>query len=309
MSKTPRCLALLALAAALPAQAAIVHSAFDTPAYEDSRSMGGPNLLLAIQLTMPVSAVVTRAEIFTGERSGLNTLAIWTHDPNTNAPGTQLGIGSWEMTSNNSWQGAPIANPVPLSTGQTFWLVWGPQNAAQASSEGTGAGAQPYRGSFNGGASWNGPFMSVQWKFRLWAGPAGHYEIFGSGCSGSSGVPRLAWDDLPTAGSSFDLLLDNGPLSGSALLGFGLSNTSYLGNPLPYSLSGLGGGACEILAAPESTVFVLTDPSGSASYPTAFPANPALAGVTFYNQFFCLDAAANTLGLTTSNGGIGIVGS
>jgi hypothetical protein len=40
----------------------------------------------------------------------------------------------------------------------------------------------------------------------------------------------------------------------------------------------------------------------------AIPANPALAGFVFFDQWFCLDLAANPFGLTFSNGGAAIVG-
>lgn len=304
-----RLVPFLLLAAAAPAQATIVHSAFDNPIYADNVSMGGPNLLLAIKTQMPIAAVATRVEIFTGEASGQNTIAIWSHDGPNNAPLAPLGDGSWQMCARNDWQGAPLLVPVSLAAGQDIWVVWGPINGAQASTSGNGAGAQPYRGSFNGGATWNGPFQSRQWKFRIWTGPAGHYEIFGAGCAGSVGTPRLCWSGMPLAGGTFDLHLDVAPPNGSALLTFGLSDTVFGGTPLPASLGGFGAPGCSVFAAPESTVFVPTDPNGSVVYPVTFAANPAFAGVMFYNQAYCLDAAANALGITVSNAGVAIVGS
>lgn len=291
-----------------PAQATIVHSAFDTPAYEDNRSMGGPNLLLAIKTQMPAAGVVTRVEIFTGEREGTNTISIWSHDVAGNQPLTQLGIGSWMMGRHNGWQGAMLTTAVSLQTGQDVWVVWGPQNGAQATSTGTGAGAQPYRGSFTSGATWTGPFQSVQWKFRFWTGTAGHYETYGTGCFGSTGWPALGWSGMPLTGSTFDVHLDYAPANGLAVLSLGLSDTMSNGQALPYSLGSFGAPGCNVLGSLLTTVFVTTDAQGSAVFPIGLPANPAFTGLEFYDQWFCLDATANALGIIVTNGGKAIVG-
>jgi len=127
----------------------------------------------AARLSPPVSA----AEVFTGEGTGTNSVAIWTHVAATNAPGVLLASGSWAMSSTNSWQGAALSTPVPLSAGTTYWFVWGCVNGSQASIDlpSTTAITQPYRGSTNAGASWTGPFQSATrpWKFRVTCGTPG----------------------------------------------------------------------------------------------------------------------------------------
>lgn len=311
----PRTLSALVVAASLApaavAQTQIVFSNFDTPVYEDGRSMGGPNLLLAIKTQAPATLVATRVEVFTGEQPGTNTLALWSHDAANNAPLVSLGDGSWEMGRHDGWQGALLNTPVVLTQGQDFWIVWAPVNGAQASSEGLGTaatGAQPYRSSFNGGATWSGPFSSVLWKFRLWSGTPGHYEVFGSGCQGSVGTTSLGFDGAPLAGSSFDLHLDNAPASALAALAFGDSDAVFQGLALPYSLAPHGAAGCAVLASSLVTLFTLADAAGHAVVPVGMPNDPSIAGFHFYDQWFCLDAAANSLGITASNGGRAIAG-
>lgn len=301
-------LATSLLLAPLAAQAQIAHANFDTFTYANGTSMGGPNLLVAIKTTVPSAFVATRVEVFTGERSGTNTIALWSHDPTLNQPLVPLGSGTWQMGFTNSWQGAPLATPVSLTANQDIWIVWAPQNGSQASVQGTGVGAQPQRGSFDGGLTWNGPYQSNQWKFRIWSGPAGHFEVFGAGCQGTAGVPRLSWFGLPMAGGSFNVLLDRAPASTVAALIVGDSNTSYGGLPLPLSLQSLGAPNCSLLSSVTATFTSGVDVTGQAVLTLAIPANPALAGYPFYSQWFCLDLAANAFGFTFSNGGAATVG-
>ncbi|HEX5054201.1 MAG TPA: hypothetical protein VFZ65_20650 [Planctomycetota bacterium] len=302
---------LLAAALLLPpltAQAQIAHADFDNLIYDDGQSMGGPNLLLAIRTQAPASFVATRVEVFTGERTGLNTIALWSHDAANNQPLAPLGAGTWQMGQLNGWQGAPLAAPVALTAGQDIWVVWGCQDSSQASIQGSGPGAQPYRGSFNGGASWNGPYQSLQWKFRIWSGPAGHYESYGAGCNGTAGVPRLGWAGLPLAGASFDLLLDRAVANTISLLTLGDSDTNANGLPLPFSLQPLGAPGCSLLSSSTVTVASLVDAAGQAALTVSLPPDPSLVGFRFYDQWFCFDAAANAFGFTASNGGAATVG-
>lgn len=301
-------LAAAFLLAPVAAQAQIEHANFDTLTFANNVSMGGPNLLVAFKTTVPSTFVATRVEVFTGERSGVNTIALWSHDAVQNQPLAPLGSGTWQMGYTNSWQGAPLATPVVLTANQDIWVVWAPQNGAQASVQGTGAGAQPQRGSFDGGLTWNGPFQSNQWKFRIWSGPAGHFEVYGAGCQGAAGVPRLSWFGTPMAGTSFNVLLDRAPASTVAALIVGDSNTAYNGLPLPLSLQSLGAGNCSLLSSVTATFTSGVDVTGQAVMTLAIPANPALAGFPFYSQWFCLDLAANAFGFTFSNAGAATVG-
>ncbi len=292
------------------AQAAVVHANFDTPIYDTNNSMGGPNLLLGIRTQIPTTTVATRIEIWTGEGTGTNTIALWSHDAVNNRPLAPIGGGGWSMGRVNGWQGAQLTAPIPLTAGQDVWVVWGCINGSQSSLQATsGPGAQPYRGSFDGGNSWNGPFQSLQWKFRIWTGFTGHYEIYGSGCSGARGIPQLGWYGMPLAGGSFDIHLDRAVPGNFALLSFGESNTSSAGTPLPYSLAPHGAPGCSVLGSLLVTSLYPTDPvTGQAVVTVSLPNDPSLAGFPFYSQWFCLDASANSLGIAVSNAGAATIG-
>jgi hypothetical protein len=300
---------VVALAAsALVSQAVISHSNYDTFTYADNQSMGGPNLLLAVKTTIPTAFVASRIEWFTGERAGLNTVSLWSHDAANNRPLAQLAGGSWQMGWTNSWQGAPLTTPLQLNANDVVWVVWGPQNGAQSSVQGTSGSMQQYRGSFDGGATWTGPFQGVQWKFRIWSGPAGHYESFGAGCSGTAGIPRLSWFGLPMVGTSWNVQIARAPGSGVALLAIGDSDAVASGLPLPLNLAALGAPACNLLTSFPVTVATPTDVTGEAVLTLSLPANPAIIGFQLFNQWFVLDPPANAFGFTVSNGGKATVG-
>jgi hypothetical protein len=209
----------------------------------------------------------------------------------------------------NGWQGAQLQQPVVMLQGTDFWLVWNPVNGAQASVMGTGAGAQPYRGSFDGGQTWNGPYQSLQWKLRIWTGTPGHYETFGAGCgAGRQAAPELGWNQVPTIGASFDVRIARASVSSFAFLTIGDSNSSWQGQNLPYDLAPQGAPGCSVLASVAAAIFVPTDPAGSASLSVSIPSNTALFGLQFYDQWFAFLAGGNPLGFVVSNGGAGTVG-
>lgn len=213
---------LLACSAALPAQ--YCHSENGGPNFNNGVSMGGP-LLLGIKFTAPSALTVAAIEVFTGEGSGTNTLAIWSHNAGLNQPLANLGgSGSWAMSATNSWQGAALPAPVSLSSATIYWLVWSPVGGSQASVDNPGAGAvtQQYRGSFDGGANWNGPFTFSDrpWKFRFTCG-------------------ALPWQvNQPCAALSFNGVLSNGLAPASLAVSSGATVTASLGGStgLPYDV-------------------------------------------------------------------------
>jgi hypothetical protein len=142
------------------------------------------------------------------------------------------------------------------------------------------------------------------WEFQLGPGPS--YTTYGAGCAGSGGTPAIATQgtSLPHAGLNFQLHVSNLPLTAPTFLFFGVSDTSYLGLPLPLPLAGIGAPGCSVLSSAEQLHF-LTNVLGTAVWNVTIPNFP---GASFYNQAIVFDAAANPLGITTSNGGHGVIG-
>ncbi|MCK6506887.1 hypothetical protein L6R53_26535 [Myxococcota bacterium] len=133
--------------------------------YNDGTSMGGPGLLLGFRYEASEDVEVGRIELFTGEGSGMSELAIWSHDAGRNQPLAELTSGDWRLDVTNAWQGADLDECVTLSAGETYWIVWTPIGSEQASIQDTGTDVV-YRGSFDGGVTWNGPYEEP-WKFSL----------------------------------------------------------------------------------------------------------------------------------------------
>ena len=188
--------------------------------FNDNVSMGGPNLLLGIRFVAPSALTVTSIEVFTGEGVGPNSVGIWTHDAALNQPLCALGTGTWNMSNANSWQGATLAPSVGLSGGTTYWMVWGPQNGAQASIDVPMATlGQVYRGSFDGGQTWNGPwqFTTDHWKFRLYCGPT-VVKTFCTAKPGlSCGTPSIASGGTPSASANAGFVIAAQPARGQRL--------------------------------------------------------------------------------------------
>jgi hypothetical protein len=224
MFRIAPCVAAFALALGSPLLAqSVCHAEYDGNNYNDLVSMGGPNLLLGIQFTAPSSFSVTRAEIFTGEGSGTNSVSIWSHNAGLNLPQSQLSVtATWTMSNTDSWQGADLGTPYALTGGTTYWLVWGCISGSQCSVDVPQANlGQFYSGSFDGGQSWSGPFQfnDRPWKFRLYCNGSSPITSYcfgdGTGAPCPCGSPNGALGHgCPNSGNANGAII--GVLSGSA---------------------------------------------------------------------------------------------
>lgn len=218
-------------------------------------------------------------------------------------PTDSLGAANWElMPFNDVWhydrgqvyQAAPGTSPVGRRAGsfvwnaarQELWLVGGANNSNPG-----GYGCSNLR--------------------DLWSyipGQAGvDYTFFGNGCAGGAGTPYLELlpNTLPFAGRPFSLMVKNAPFFAPVFMLVGASDQSWYGNPLPLQLAPIGAPGCSLLTGPD-VVHPTTNLFGTALWTATLPAG--LAGATIYNQGVILDASANSLGLTLTNGGRAIVG-
>jgi hypothetical protein len=289
------------------------YAEFNSPVFLDNVSMGGPNLLVGIKMQVPTAVPATRIEVFTGERSGMNTIAVWSHDAAGDRPLASLGGGSWNMGITNSFQGANFTPPVLMVPATTYWIVWGPQNGAQITAENRGPtvpGRQPYRGSFDGGMNWNGPFIDYQWKFRIFCSPRpAHYEVYGTNCPGSNRTaPLLSFIGTPAISHSMQVLLTRALPNTGAVFTLGNSDTTWLGIPLPLDLTSLGATGCTLLASGETLLFSAVDAAGAATQTLAVPNDASLLGAAFFDQWWVVDPTANPAGIVLSNAGRGTIG-
>jgi len=238
------CLSLLIGVFAAGARAQVCHVENDGPLFTDNSSAGPPSVSFAVRFTPVHSFTATAVDVFTGEQTGTNGVAIWSHNGFSDEPNAPLGAGSWEVGATNQWQGASLWPTVPLNSGATYWMVWTTvANAQMSIQSGVGLG-QVYHGSQDGGATWTGPFQTAaHWKFRIECCP-GFFEPYATGCSGTFGVPVLAGFGCPSPGNTITIK-HSGMLP--AAPGLLLIGTNNVGTPLNpscwvWNLPWVGGG-------------------------------------------------------------------
>lgn len=129
-------------------------------------------------------------------------------------------------------------------------------------------------------------------------------QVYGDGCTGSNALaPVLGYSARPALGGTFAVTLVDALPGAGAFLAVGSSRVMDGTGPLPRDLGALGMPGCTQYTDVIATLFSLTGGSGAAQWSFALPNNPAFAGVRIPAQCVCLDATANALGATTSNGG------
>jgi hypothetical protein len=140
-------------------------------------------------------------------------------------------------------------------------------------------------------------------------GPQGGAIAYGSGCIDSGNVVlSLLARGCHERGLSTGLELVTG-VAGTSFLSIGISNSSWLGLPLPFSLAGLGAPGCELSASQEVLLGPLPNGGSGTSLILPIPRDPFLAGARLYFQGLMIDfPAGNTLGLVASNGVAVVIG-
>ena len=119
------------------------------------------------------------------------------------------------------------------------------------------------------------------------------YDHFGAACPGPRGNPVWQEDSMPYVGLSLQGMIFN--LSSNArpvYLGFGVSDQSWNGVPLPLSLGFVGmAPACQAWTAP--VVFLrFVSSFGIVFVDLPVPADPSLIGGVFFNQVWMVDPQA-----------------
>ncbi len=210
----------------------------------DNVSMGGS--VIAIAWIPAVTGTIRRIELFTGETTAPNQVALWSNNAGT--PGAALGwSNAFNTTLGKGWQGADLLTPVAVTAGSLYWVVWDPAGGQQAPVTNTGI-QQTYYGSWTGnvtgGTTWNGPynFPDRRWKFRVFCkdGP----------CDGNNYQDNVHLDPVLMGGSMVGIRwvaantntitgveVFTGEVSGPNALGIWTDNAGQPGAPLGFSNS------------------------------------------------------------------------
>lgn len=124
----------------------------------------------------------------------------------------------------------------------------------------------------------------------------------------NTATPHLYSTSTPQIGNTFRVRVAQAPPSAAVLMLMGLSSATWNGNPLPYSLAQYGAPGCNLLLDPFDTRVLFANTTGYTSAVYSIPNNIYALGLHFYDQAFPVDALANPLGLSASNGGVGVLG-
>lgn len=112
----------------------------------------------------------------------------------------------------------------------------------------------------------------------------------------------LRSDDPPRIGTTARLTLSGARANAPVAMFVGTSNTTWSGQSLPIDLSPIGAGGCSLLVAADVVLPLKADGIGQSVVPVALPNQVWLAGQRIYAQGVTVDARANQVGITTTNG-------
>lgn len=286
-----RSLIILTLALSLPAQQRC-DARNDDGTLVNNVTTGGPNLSIGMRLTAQTSYTIAAVQVQTGLQTGAGSMAIWSHDAVNDRPGSNIsGDGAYSQCRVISWQGAVLPTPVPVTTGQVFWVVWSMPNGSRTPWSTNTVGDVPYRGSFDGGLTWNGqnngaqPWPAKPYKIRLFCPYATNaFQHVGQGKTGAVGVPVTEVTGWAAQGNEIDVNLKSAAPASPAVLA--------VGTPAQFQIPGLA----DVYVNPVFTVAVTTSGtagrgSGDAGLPLLIPRAGA-SGFPLAVQWFVLDALA-----------------
>jgi len=136
-------------------------------------------------------------------------------------------------------------------------------------------------------------------RLRDAAPDAGAYEstsfaLYGQACAGTGGVaPMLGSSGVAQLGSaSFAIELTQAPANAITVIFGGLQ-------PLDLDLGG-----CQLLASPDATALLISDPGGAATFAFPLPFDPSLSGADLFFQWAVSDGGSvSPIGLTFTEGG------
>jgi hypothetical protein len=120
-------------------------------------------------------------------------------------------------------------------------------------------------------------------------------ELYGTGCIGVDGIPRVRHQSSPVLGAdTFALAFERGRAfsAGIFLLAFNSAAVVLPGGCLLHVQDFL-----ELLAVP-------SDGTGFGFLPLPIPEDLSLVGGSFFGQWFVLDAAGGLLGALSATGGV-----
>lgn len=290
-----------------------------------SNNGGGPGWGVFYDITVlnPAGLRITGFDVNCGEAANTPfTLDVYitpnTYVGNDTTPGVWIKIASGAGLTVGRDMPSPVDTSDFILGSGTFGVAIYYNSASPVYTNGTGSN-QMYA---NNDASlqlgivrsalWGGTLFTP----RVWNGTIHYanrgtaaYGIYGSGCQGSNGVPKLAPapNSLPKLNNSLVLNLTSMRTAGGAALVFlGTRKDQWMSLQLPFSLAGVGAPGCELLTS-VVFIFAVANVNGSGSLTLPVPNDSALLGGLIYSQGLVLDPV-NAFGGVMTNGGEGVIG-
>jgi hypothetical protein len=154
-------------------------------------------------------------------------------DPATGNPRALLGSGTAVIPLTvPGWYGTTFTTPITITTtGEYFVAVKLPATGVDLGLSRQGTITPHWHGSPANG--WNGPFPSLAWPFRLYAGShAGAYASYGTGRAGSNNViPKILGLGWPNTTNTMEIQMSGARIAVAQAGGFALGNRIDLVTP------------------------------------------------------------------------------
>jgi hypothetical protein len=211
-----------------------------------------------------------------------------------------LATATMVVGTKPAWYRATFARPFKLKKGlRVFAAVQMPTGASRLTAPAVRQGFKRYHFQRvpSKSPTWSRRLLSQNWAWRL-------------NCAGGTvrAAPVITGAAKgPWIGKTYSLHVSIGPTKAPAFIVTGVSNRKWGAIGLPLDLKTAGAPGCQLFVSMDLLAFVLLDAAGKATLSFPIPNQRSLIKKRFYNQAICLDAKANKLGLTFTNGGIGTI--
>jgi subtilisin family serine protease len=257
-------------------------------------NLAGGNGAFAFPGLSASNITVTGFEVFMSGNGVLNT-ALYLADATGRPQGTALATSTLTLTPTAGWHNT-VFTPTVIAGGQNFAIEFSGLPGGSFLPIGNGGTLATHFYKPPTQATYNGPFNSQAWAWKV-----------NCGTGGGGSVPVLSATGVPLINASFQVNLAAANASSPAVMLLGVSDTVWSSIPLPFDMTPLGAPNCFVLASGEVVLPNVTNAAGQASQTVAVPNSNALVSRQLFNQWAIIDPA-NTLGLVTSNGGRATIG-
>ncbi len=246
-------------------------------------------------------------------------IRIWTTDGS--AAGVTATPGAWRVAAEGNGISAggnaptriTLDRPILLLPGRTYGFgIQYIDAQVYYNAPGTATMSHPdFTVTFRGIVGSATPFTVAAASARQWNGTLhytrvgtwsiGSISTFALGCAGTLGVPSMVPQpgSRPKLGTQLQIDIGNLPVGGAFLI-FGFSNTASAFGPLPLNLGFFGAPNCNAHVSADANVFLFS-PTGTVTFSSTLPNDPALASIAYYVQSLAIDPAANAFGGTMSD--------